>query len=101
MKLLFYILLYGYGISMGSSSIALFKKDVLPLWLTILNCISSLLILLTPISQSNFYLGLTLLFLSAITNGFILNGFPNWIHLIVRFMFSIFLIFLYYYFQIN
>lgn len=100
MKIIFYILLYAYGIAIGGSSIALFKENTIPLWLTIFNILDSLILFLTPLSKIFLYSGLFLLMIVAIINGFILNGFPNWQHLLVRIIFSIFIIWLYRYLKI-
>ncbi|EKT8876236.1 hypothetical protein CJ755_003096 [Listeria monocytogenes] len=99
MKFIFYCLVYVYGIAMGGSSIALFKENTISLWLTIFNILGSLLLFLTPLSKIFLYSGLLLLIIVAIVNGFILNGFPNWKHLLVRFILSISIIFLYHYFK--
>jgi len=101
MKIIFYFLLYIYGIAMGGSSIALFKENTIPLWLTIFNVVGSLTLFLTPLSKIFLYSGLLLLMIVAIMNGFILNGFPNWQHLLARFILSAFIIFLYHYLKIQ
>ena len=100
MKIIFYFLLYVYGIAMGGSSIALFKENTIPLWLTIFNILGSLILFLTPLSKIFLYSGLLLFIIVAIINGFMLNGFPNWKHLLVRFLLSAFIIFFYHYYKI-
>ncbi|KAF1298057.1 hypothetical protein BAU15_09405 [Enterococcus sp. JM4C] len=95
MKILFFILLYGYGLVMGGSSLVFFHEEKLPLWLTLVNCLSAFVLCLTPLSRKFLYLGLALLLFSAILNGFSLNGLPNWHHVVVRLVFSALLCLLY------
>lgn len=97
MNILFYLLIYLYGVGMGGSSIALFTSGTLPFWALIINCIGPITLFLTPKSKIFFYVGLLLIIITSIINGFLLNGFPNPIHLLIRLLFSLLMIFLYKY----
>ncbi len=97
MHILFFILLYLYGITMSGSSIIIFMNSPLPLWIIILNCMGSLSLFLTPTSKNFFYSGIILLIIAAIFNGLALNGHINPIHLFIRVIFSLFMLFLYRY----
>lgn len=96
MHILFYTLLYVYAFFMGVSATILKQKKVFSFNLMIINVLSAATLSLTPFSISFFFLGISLLFLCSIVNGFFLNGFPNYKHLLIRFIFSLILLILAY-----
>lgn len=95
MKIVTYLLIYGYAAVMGISGGLLGKSQEIPLWLVIANVLSSILLSCAPFSKNFLYVGLLFLFICALINGYELNGHIRWTHVMIRLSFSVFLIYLY------
>lgn len=95
MKLLVYIFVYLYGMSMGGTALLMLKEASFPNQIVLLNVISALLIFLSPVSSIFFYGGVVMLLVSAMMNGVVLNGQPNGLHFLIRVCLSVVLVYFY------
>lgn len=95
MKFITYLLIYSYALVMSISAVLLGKEQTIPLWLIVANGFASVLLSCAPFSQRFLYVGISLLFLCALINGYELNGHIRWTHAIIRISISLLIIYLY------
>lgn len=84
MKITLYLILALYGILLAYSLISLRKKYSLPNWLSFFNLLGSFFLLISWTNKIYVPLGLIILLITGLLNGYLMNGKVNLKHLVVK-----------------